>query len=86
MLELLVDVENELGECVLWCERSERVLWTDILGAKLYAHDPASGKTSTWPMPDFRLLGAVVGKKPLNLVETPPAEVGYVYPYHSAQV
>ncbi|MEJ7805591.1 MAG: SMP-30/gluconolactonase/LRE family protein, partial [Telluria sp.] len=52
MLELLVDVENQLGECVLWCERSERVLWTDILGATLYAHQPATGKTSTWTMPE----------------------------------
>ena len=52
MLELMVDVENQLGECVLWCARSERVLWTDILGAKLYAHDPARGTTSTWPMPE----------------------------------
>ncbi|WP_426104970.1 SMP-30/gluconolactonase/LRE family protein [Massilia sp. TSP1-1-2] len=52
MLELMVDVENQLGECVLWCERSERVLWTDILGATLYAHHPATGTTSTWPMPE----------------------------------
>lgn len=52
MLELMADVENQLGEGVLWCDRSARVLWTDILGAKLYAHDPASGKTSSWPMPE----------------------------------
>ena len=52
MLELMADVENQLGECVLWCERSARVLWTDILGARLYAHDPASGKTSSWTMPE----------------------------------
>jgi L-arabinonolactonase len=51
MLEIMVDGENQLGECVLWCERSARVLWTDILGAKLYAHDPASGKTRSWAMP-----------------------------------
>ena len=62
MLESMVDVENQLGECVLWCERSERVLWTDILGATLYAHHPASGKTSTWAMPEplasFALTGS----------------------------
>jgi L-arabinonolactonase len=52
MLEIMVDGENQLGECVLWCERSARVLWTDILGAKLYAHDPASGRTSSWAMPE----------------------------------
>ena len=52
MLEVVVDVENQLGEGVLWCERSERVLWTDILGSTLYAHHPASGRTATWPMPE----------------------------------
>lgn len=52
MLELLVDARNTLGECVLWCERSKRVLWTDIEGATLYAHHPASGRTSMWPMPE----------------------------------
>jgi L-arabinonolactonase len=52
MLKLLVDAENQLGECVLWCERSKRVLWTDILGAALFAHDLASGKTERWAMPE----------------------------------
>ena len=52
MLEMLVDAENQLGECVLWCERSARVLWTDILGATLFAHDLATGKTARWAMPE----------------------------------
>lgn len=52
MLEKMLDAENALGECVLWCERSERLLWTDILGATLYAHHPASGATERWVMPE----------------------------------
>jgi L-arabinonolactonase len=52
MLELMVEAENQLGECVLWCERSGRVLWTDILGSTLYAIDPASGKRQQWAMPE----------------------------------
>ncbi len=52
MLELMLDVENQLGEGVLWCDRSRRVLWTDILGSKLFAHDPATGDTTSWPMPE----------------------------------
>lgn len=52
MLATMVDAENQLGECVLWCERSARVLWTDILGGALYAHHPASGKTEKWSMPE----------------------------------
>jgi L-arabinonolactonase len=52
MLQQIVDAKNQLGECVLWCERSERVLWTDILGATLWAHHPASGETRQWRMPE----------------------------------
>ncbi|NHZ40745.1 SMP-30/gluconolactonase/LRE family protein [Massilia sp. CCM 8693] len=52
MLELMVDAKNALGECVLWCERSGRVFWTDILGATLWAHHPTSGVTRSWAMPE----------------------------------
>ena len=51
-LEALLNLKNQLGECVLWCERSGRVLWTDILGSTLFAHHLDSGRTSTWPMPE----------------------------------
>ncbi|MES2898862.1 MAG: SMP-30/gluconolactonase/LRE family protein [Pseudomonadota bacterium] len=36
---------------MLWCERSERLLWTDILGATLYSRT-AQGSLSSWPMPE----------------------------------
>ena len=49
---LLVDAKNTLGECVLWCERTGRVLWTDIVGAALWVHEPATGRTRRWPMPE----------------------------------
>ena len=52
MLEMMVDARNQLGECVLWDERAERVLWTDILGSTLWSHHPASGVTQSWPMPE----------------------------------
>jgi len=48
----LVDANNALGECPLWCERSGRLLWTDILGATLWAHTLATGETRSWPMPE----------------------------------
>ncbi len=51
-MQLLVDGRNTLGECVLWCERTGRVLWTDIQRSALYAHTPASGETHSWPMPE----------------------------------
>lgn len=49
---MMIDAENQLGECVLWCERSGRVFWTDILGSALHAVDPASGARRTWAMPE----------------------------------
>jgi L-arabinonolactonase len=52
MAGIVVDCANTLGECILWCERSQRVWWTDILGATLYTHHPASGSTATWTMPE----------------------------------
>lgn len=51
-MEAIVNLNNQLGECVLWCERSSRVLWTDILGSTLYAHQLDSGQTSRWAMPE----------------------------------
>jgi L-arabinonolactonase len=51
-MELLVDSRNELGEGVLWCERTARLLWTDIPGAVLWTHVPATGETRRWPMPE----------------------------------
>jgi L-arabinonolactonase len=51
-LDLLHDGRNELGEGVLWCERSGRVFWTDIHGKRLHAHDPVSGKHADWAMPE----------------------------------
>jgi L-arabinonolactonase len=52
MMQLAVDAKNELGECVLWCERTGRLLWTDIPAATLWAHTPATGATRSWPMPE----------------------------------
>ncbi len=52
MMQVLVDGQNVLGECVLWCDRTCRVLWTDIPGAVLYAHTPATGATYRWYMPE----------------------------------
>ena len=30
MMHLAIDAKNELGECALWCERTERLPRTDI--------------------------------------------------------
>ncbi|AEK61144.1 SMP-30/gluconolactonase/LRE family protein [Collimonas fungivorans] len=49
---LLFDGKHLLGEGVLWCDRTQRLFWTDILGASLWCHDPAAGTTRNWPMPE----------------------------------
>ena len=51
-LDLLHDGRHELGEGVLWCERTGRVFWTDIHAARLHALDPVSGTHSEWEMPE----------------------------------
>ncbi|HEY4072596.1 MAG TPA: SMP-30/gluconolactonase/LRE family protein [Herbaspirillum sp.] len=51
-LELLVDAGNFLGECVLWCERSKRVYWTDIGAQRLHCYAPDSGVRGEWIMPE----------------------------------
>lgn len=50
--QLLVDGHHELGEGVLWCERSSTVFWTDIHASRLWNHDPRSGVTRSWGMPE----------------------------------
>ena len=52
MLDQIVDAENQLGECVLWCDSTQRVLWTDIIGATLWAYHPATNSSASWPMPE----------------------------------
>ncbi len=49
---LLIDGGYALAECVLWCERSQRVLWTDIPANKLWCHSPATCSTRSWSMPE----------------------------------
>ncbi|MES2933868.1 MAG: SMP-30/gluconolactonase/LRE family protein [Pseudomonadota bacterium] len=51
-LTLLLDGKHELGEGIRWCERTQRVFWTDIQGAKLWCHSPISGTTQSWVLPE----------------------------------
>ncbi|MGS0740734.1 SMP-30/gluconolactonase/LRE family protein [Glaciimonas sp. GG7] len=54
---LLIDGQHLLGEGVLWCERTGRLLWTDILASRLWCHTPAKGDvasfTQSWAMPEM---------------------------------
>ncbi len=60
-MELLVDAQNALGECILWCDRTQQLWWTDILGRTLWRHAPASGTTRHWDMPERLASFALTG-------------------------
>lgn len=52
MMQAFLDNRHELGECVLWCERTGRLLWTDIPACRLWAYSPSTGRSMYWPMPE----------------------------------
>jgi L-arabinonolactonase len=49
---LLIDGRHILGECVLWCSRSQSVYWTDIHAKKLWRLHPQSNVLRHWDMPE----------------------------------
>ena len=52
MFKTLTDTTSLLGECPVWCERTERLFWTDIPGCELLALDPVSGEVQRWRVPE----------------------------------
>lgn len=61
MMQPFLDQRHELGECVLWCERTQRLLWTDIPAATLWSYSPSSGRSASWPMPERLCCFALTG-------------------------
>src|SRR5450830_1270962 len=58
---LIVDGKCELGECAIWCDRTQSVFWTDIQAAVLWNHRPADGTTRSWSMPERLSVFALTG-------------------------
>lgn len=52
MASLAVDSRCRLGEAILWCDHRRVLYWTDILSAQLWRHDPATGDSRTWTLPE----------------------------------
>ncbi|CRM78159.1 SMP-30/gluconolactonase/LRE family protein [Pseudomonas lurida] len=52
MFKTLIGTTSLLGECPIWCERTERLFWTDIPGCELRALDPESGEVQRWSLPE----------------------------------
>lgn len=50
--QLLVDARARLGECVLWCELSDALYWTDIEGSTLSCWYAADGRVRQWTLPE----------------------------------
>ena len=48
---LLVDAKARLGECVLWCELSNSLYWTDIEGYSLSCWHVTDGRLKQWALP-----------------------------------
>ena len=47
----VVQSGNSLGESVIWCSRTRKVWWLDILKPCLQSFDPASGAHKVYPLP-----------------------------------
>jgi L-arabinonolactonase len=48
----LLDIENALGEGVVWCSRGQALFWTDIPAATLWRFRPEPGELRFWTMPE----------------------------------
>jgi len=47
-----LEVENELGEGVIWDHGASKLWWTDIQQSKLYRYDPNSEQLEHWNTPE----------------------------------
>lgn len=49
---LAIDCRNQLGEGPVWDVQEQALYWVDITGRLIQCHDPASGATRRWKMPE----------------------------------
>lgn len=52
MFKPITDTTSLLGECPVWCERTDRLFWTDIPSCELRALAPVSGDVRRWSLPE----------------------------------
>ncbi|QDC00703.1 SMP-30/gluconolactonase/LRE family protein [Mesorhizobium sp. 8] len=50
--DVAVAAENILGECPIWCGRTQTLYWVDGRAPALHALDPAGGGTTRFAMPE----------------------------------
>ena len=49
-VDCVLDIRAELGECPVWCQRSQGLFWVDLNKGLLNRVDPSSGKNESWNM------------------------------------
>jgi L-arabinonolactonase len=49
-VDCVLDLRVELGECPVWCVRSQSLYWIDIYAGKLHCFDPSTGGDRSWSM------------------------------------
>ncbi|BFM13252.1 SMP-30/gluconolactonase/LRE family protein [Simiduia litorea] len=47
-----VEVHNGLGECILWDDRVQKLLWTDMPGKRFYRYHPAQRQLENFALPE----------------------------------
>lgn len=52
MFETIANTTSLLGECPIWCDRTNRLFWTDIPSCELLAVAPSSGEVRRWALPE----------------------------------
>ena len=49
--KLVHDARNVVGESLVWDDRRSRLVWVDIIGCRIHALDPETGRHDSWPAP-----------------------------------
>jgi len=58
LIEALRAPANRLGECPLWCDRTQRLWWVDVLEPGLWSYDPETEHCERHPI-QARRLGSI---------------------------
>ncbi len=53
MFECVLDARAGIGEGAMWCAKTQRLWWVEILERRLHCFDPASGTDEVYEMPSF---------------------------------
>jgi len=52
-VQRLISGGDIVGESAVWCARTHRLFWVDIVGRRINALTPSTGHHETWPTPDL---------------------------------